>query len=346
MTKGDKYTKELIKEIIEEGCLDENPRPHYEDGTPAHTFSINHKMLTYDLSNGEFPIITLRPIATKSAIAELLWIYQEQTSNLYILETKYNVRWWREWCTNPFHYNSEGNLTKGANPYKDKGFYFDSKGQCINIQEKSDTVNIKTDIDNNGYIIDYIRGNVLTKEATIGSVYGNTVLEHNLINELISGIKKDPNGRRHIINLWQVEDFKRPHGLKPCAFQTNWNVRHGKDGIDYLDMCLYQRSSDFLTAGSINQVQYVVFLHLIARHLGYVPGKFSWFVANMQIYDRHIEQGKIMLNRNSIECQPKIWINPKKTDFFSMTVDDIKIIDYPLTEIKEQNPQLKFQIGI
>lgn len=283
MTKGDKYTKTLFRKILKEGCMDITPRPHYADGTPAHTLSINHTMCTYDLSKGEFPIITLRPIAVKSAIGELLWIYQDQSNNLDILAEKYGVTWWDEW-----------------------------------------------DIGN----------------RTIGCCYGETIRKHNLMNNLLEGIKKDPDGRRHIINMWQEEDFKQPHGLKPCAYQTVWNVRHGKDHIDYLDMCLFQRSSDFATAGCINQVQYAVFLCLVARHLGYTPGKFTWFVDNIQIYDRHTKQVKEMLKRTPVDCNPKVWINPEKKNFFDMTVDDIKIIGYPREIIKERNPQLKFEIGI
>ena len=52
MTKGDMYTKQIFERILKEGCLDENPRPHYEDGTPAHTLSVNHGMCTYDLTGG------------------------------------------------------------------------------------------------------------------------------------------------------------------------------------------------------------------------------------------------------------------------------------------------------
>ena len=74
-TKGDRYTKEIIERILSEGCMDKNPRPKYSDGTPAHTLSVNHGMTTYDLTKNESPLITLRPIATKSAIGELLWIY-------------------------------------------------------------------------------------------------------------------------------------------------------------------------------------------------------------------------------------------------------------------------------
>lgn len=57
MTKGDIYTKEIIKRILEEGCLDKNPRPKYSDGTPAHTLSVNHGMCTYDLNKGETPLL-------------------------------------------------------------------------------------------------------------------------------------------------------------------------------------------------------------------------------------------------------------------------------------------------
>ena len=283
MTKGDVYTKETLTRILEEGCLDKNPRPKYADGTPAHTLSVNHGMCTYDLTKGESPLITLRPIAVKSSIGELLWIYQDESNDLNVLRDKYGVTWWDEW-----------------------------------------------DIGN----------------RTIGSVYGETVRRHELVKRLLKGLKEDPDGRRHIICLWQEDDFKEPHGLKPCAFMTEWNVRHGKDGIDYLDMCLIQRSSDFATAGCINQVQYLVFLHLVARHLGLTPGRFSWFYNNIQIYDRHIEQAKELIAREPVDCEPKIWLNPEKTNFYDFTIDDIKITGYPRAEIKEKNPQMKFDLGI
>ena len=96
-TKGDVYTKELIKRILDEGCLDVNPRPKYSDGVPAHTLSVNHGMMSYDLTKDESPLITLRPIAVKSAIGELLWIYQDESNNLDLLASKYGVTWWDLW---------------------------------------------------------------------------------------------------------------------------------------------------------------------------------------------------------------------------------------------------------
>lgn len=249
MTKGDIYTKEIIKRILEEGTLDENPRPRYLDRTPAHTLSCNHGMCTYDLTKNESPIITLRPIAVKLSIGELLWIYRDADNNIYNLEKNYGVRWWREWCVNKMHYSLSGDLVDGPNPFK--GYYFDSKGKMIELGEKSSDVNPKTDIDSNEFILDSKFGNVLTKDASLGYCYGGTVREHNLFNKCVNDIKTNPFGRRHIINLWQDEDFKKIHGLEPCAFLTEWNVRK-VNGEYYLDMCLTQRSSDFITAGCIN----------------------------------------------------------------------------------------------
>ena len=56
MTKADKYLVESIYNILQNGIKDENPRPKYEDGTPAHTYFVTHQMRQYDLSKGEFPI--------------------------------------------------------------------------------------------------------------------------------------------------------------------------------------------------------------------------------------------------------------------------------------------------
>ena len=110
-------------------------------------------------------------------------------------------------------------------------------------------------------------------------------------------------------------------------------------------MCLFQRSSDYLTAGCINQLQYTAFLIAIANHLGMKPGRFTWFVANVQIYDRHMEQAKEMMSRKSIDCSPSITL-PEGKSFWDLEVDDFKVEGYPRDEIKEKNPQLKFDLGI
>jgi thymidylate synthase len=286
----DRKYKEIIEDIRRDGCLDKNPRPVWIDRdesgkeirTPAHTLSVNHRMISYDLSKGQIPLITLRPIAWKKSINELLWIYQSQTNSLDVLENEYDIHWWNEW---------------------DVG------------------------------------------DRTIGQRYGQTVRDHDLMNNLIDGIKRNPDGRRHILSLWQDDDFEKP-GLNPCAFMTIWNVRHGKDGVDYLDMMLVQRSSDFIVAGCINQFQYSAFLCMLAHVLGYKPGQFTWCVDNVQIYDRHMDAAEKILERESVPCQISIEINPDVCDWYDYKPGDVKVVGYPIDEIKKQNPQIKLQLAV
>lgn len=292
-TTADIYMAQSIRDILLNGYKDENPRPKYADGTPAYTYSINHQFRSYDLSKGNFPICTLRPIAWKTGIKEIFTIYQHPTNEIAKMEDM-GVTWWNDW---------------------DIG------------------------------------------DGTIGQRYGATVSRYDLINNLIKDIQNDPYGRRKVVSLWQETDLRETKGLAPCAFLTIWNVR-GK----YLDMALIQRSGDLLTAsgpGGINEVQYAALLMMIARHTGYEPGVFSHFVANEQIYDRHIEAAREMIKRyeelnidtfidsfslfNNINAdnRPKLVLNSDKTNFYDFTIDDFSIIGYEPTK-----PQLKLELGI
>ena len=96
MNKADIYMNNLILQIMEEGYKDINPRPKYADGTPAHTFSINHTFRQYDLNIGEFPICSLRPMAWKTGIKEIFTIYQKPTNKISEME-KMGVNWWGDW---------------------------------------------------------------------------------------------------------------------------------------------------------------------------------------------------------------------------------------------------------
>ena len=345
-TKGDMYTKFIMDKILREGCLDHNPRPHYEDfyenakydgktnelvledGTrkkiwdeelvipkdngyevwvPAHTISVNQGVeCTYDLSKGESPMITLRPIAVKASVAEILWIYQRESNDLVLFDELLGRKTWDE-------------------DHKINNWWLDWA--------------IK---DENG---EYI----LNEEGhpTIGACYGKTVNRRNMLKkEVIEQIRNNQDGRRNITCLWQQDDFNEKHGLKPCAFLTVWNVRHDWDGKDYLDMTMVQRSSDFATAGCINQVQYAALQIMVARELGLEPGTFTWKPINIQLYDRHIDQAIEMLDRDPINCEATIELNKKIIKFEDIMPDDVKIKDYPRELIKTKNPQLKFKLGI
>lgn len=79
------------------GVWSENARPHYSNGETANSKYITGVFDKYDLSKNELPITTLRRIPIKSAIKELMWIYQDQTNSLDVLENKYGVHYWNDW---------------------------------------------------------------------------------------------------------------------------------------------------------------------------------------------------------------------------------------------------------
>lgn len=278
MTKADLIYKQNLQRILDEGCWDENPRPRYKtDGAPAHSKFITQVYEEYDISKGEFPITTLRPIAIVNAINEIDWIYKDQTSELKVLEDKYGIHWWGEWGIG---------------------------------------------------------------DGTIGQRYGATVSKYDLMNRLIEGIRKDPYGRRHIICLWQEQDFKDTDGLPPCAFMTIWSVR--KLGTVYhLDCTLIQRSSDYAVAGHINMMQYVALQMQVAHELGMVAGKFVRFTQNLHIYSRHIPQVKEMLKRETTDVEPQLILRAQGKSFYEITSSDFELTNY-----NPVKPQLKFDLGI
>lgn len=96
MNKADKYYIQNLSKIMSEGSWDENPRPKYSDGTPAHSKFITQVFEEYNISKGEFPITTLRNTAIKTGIKEILWIYQKQTSSLEVAR-EMGINWWDEW---------------------------------------------------------------------------------------------------------------------------------------------------------------------------------------------------------------------------------------------------------
>ena len=160
-------------------------------------------------------------------------------------------------------------------------------------------------------------------DGTIGSTYGAIVKKYDLMNTLLNGIINNPYGRRHIISLWQEEELRGVIGLPPCAFQTLWTVRG-----EFLDCTLVQRSQDILGANNINNIQYVALQMMVAKHCGLKPGKFTHFIQNVHIYDRHISIAKEILQRPVSEKQPKLIFEPKSDNFYDFTRDDFKVVDY------------------
>ena len=276
MFKANKIYKQNLEELLNSpyNTLDGKVRPHYKsDGKPAHTQYITDVTDVYDISKGEFPISTYRSIPWKSAIGELLWIYQLQSNDINVLEKEFNIKWWEPW---------------------DIG------------------------------------------DGTIGQRYGAIIKRYDLINKTIDELKNNKYSRRIIMNMWQLKDFSETTGLNPCVYSTTWNVRG-----EYLDVFVLQRSSDYIISEGFNRLQYCALLMMIAQCTGLKPGKMTYHVNNMHIYDRHIPIAKDILKNKPTDKQPILKINPEVKNFGDFVVDD-----FSLENFESNGKNYKFDIAI
>ena len=95
MSRADEIFIQNCRDILDNGIwdTDREVRPRWDDGTPAHTVKKFGIVNRYDLSK-EFPILTIRRTFWKSAIDELLWIWQAKSNNVHELRT----RVWDAWA--------------------------------------------------------------------------------------------------------------------------------------------------------------------------------------------------------------------------------------------------------
>ncbi|MCX4286541.1 MAG: thymidylate synthase [Clostridia bacterium] len=95
MSKADEIFISNMRDIIDNGVTDNDlsVRPHWADGTPAHTVKKFCVVNRYNLAE-EFPVITLRRTAFKSCVDELLWIWQKKSNNIHQLKSHI----WDSWA--------------------------------------------------------------------------------------------------------------------------------------------------------------------------------------------------------------------------------------------------------
>ena len=95
MSKADVLFVNMCREILDHGFSSEGQvvRARWEDGMPAHTIKTFGVVNRYNLQE-EFPALTLRPTAIKTAVDEMLWIWQKKSNN--IRDLKGHI--WDEWA--------------------------------------------------------------------------------------------------------------------------------------------------------------------------------------------------------------------------------------------------------
>ena len=268
------------------------------DRTGTGTISVFGMQHRYDLSKS-FPAVTTKKLAWKACVGELLWMIEGSGDERRLAEITHGTR--------------EGVVTiwtpNALAPYwKPKAEFEGDLGRVYGVQWRdwiTHTPDNEPDIDD-----DY-------GKTWLNPVYKR--LDQLLL--LIEGIKKDPNGRRHIITAWNPGELERM-ALPPCHCFAQFYVAHGK-----LSCQMYQRSCDMFLGVPFNIASYALFTHMIAQVCDLEVGEFVHTLGDAHIYLTHIDQVKEQLQREPMPA-PSLELNTSIKDITKFTMADIKLINY------------------
>jgi len=156
----------------------------------------------------------------------------------------------------------------------------------------------------------------------VGKIYGVQWRDFNGVDQLknlIEGLKKNPNSRRHILTAWNPSEL-HVMSLPPCHAFSQFYVSNNK-----LSCQLYQRSCDMFLGVPFNIASYSILIHIIARECGYEVGEFVHTLGDFHIYEEHFEQVKIQLTREPKKL-PTLKFNKK--NIYEYKTSDFELIDY------------------
>lgn len=153
------------------------------------------------------------------------------------------------------------------------------------------------------------------------------------IANLIEGLKKNPDSRRHIVSAWNPADVDNM-ALPPCHTMFQFYVVDGR-----LSCQLYQRSGDTFLGIPFNIASYALLTMMVAQVCGYKLGDFVHTIGDAHIYLNHIEQVKLQLSRNPYPL-PTMKINSEVKDIFSFKYEDFTLENY------QCHPTIKGEISV
>lgn len=148
------------------------------------------------------------------------------------------------------------------------------------------------------------------------------------ISNLIEGIKKNPDSRRHLVVAWNPAEVDKM-ALPPCHCLFQFYVAAGK-----LSCQLYQRSCDIFLGVPFNIASYSLLTHMVAQQCDLDVGDFVWTGGDCHIYKNHFEQVELQLSRTP-RAYPKLVIARKPDSIFDYKFEDFVIEGYdPWPHIK------------
>lgn len=189
------------------------------------------------------------------------------------------------------------------------------------------------------------------KNGDLGPVYGAQWRNWNgdgidQINNLIEGLKNNPNSRRHLVSAWN------PSVMPDTSVSFSDNVANGKAALppchaffqfyvadNKLSCQLYQRSADIFLGVPFNIASYALFTMMVAQVCGYEYGEFIHSFGDAHIYNNHMEQIELQLSREP-RTLPQMKINPEVKDIFAFTFEDFSLENY------DPHPHIKGKVAV
>lgn len=275
---------ELMDRVLREG-IDKSDR------TGTGTRSVFGHQMRFDLAEG-FPMVTTKKLHLKSILHELIWFISGDTNIRYLCQN--GVRIWDDW---PF-----ATYAKSA----------DYDG----IDMKEFAARIAADAD------------FAAKWGDLGPVYGyqwrfwpgpNGPVDQ--LRDVLEGIRRNPDGRRHIVSAWNP-GYIDQMALPPCHAFFQFYVVDGK-----LSCQLYQRSADIFLGVPFNIASYALLIHMMAQDLGLEVGDFVHTLGDAHIYSNHMDQVRLQLSREP-RALPTLKLNPSVTSLFDFRYDDVELVGY------------------
>ncbi len=269
-----------------------------DDRTKTGTISSFGHQLKFDLSDG-FPAVTTKSLAWKGVVSELLWFLEGSSDERRLAEIRYNKP------------RSE-------------------------LKDLSKFSTIWTDnADNQGKELGYINTDTIKELGPVYGVQWRNWSGTDQIKKLINDLKVNPDGRRHILSAWNVNELDKM-ALPPCHVMSQYYISNGT-----ISCHMYQRSADMFLGVPFNIASYALLLSILGNILDLKPKYFVHSFGDAHIYSNSIEQVKEQLSREPLPL-PKL----KMPNISSIDeIKDLSIEDFKL-EGYEHHPPIKAKMAI
>ena len=270
-----------------------------EKGRNGNTLVNIGSTMHFSLKDNKIPILTTKKTAWKTCLKELLWFVKGQTSNKILNDQKVHI-----W---------DGNSSKEF--LKSRGLDYSIEGDL-------------------GPIYGFQWRHFNAEYNTCDTDYKKSGVDQ--LQEVIDTLK-DPEkrtSRRMIVSAWnpcQLNDMALP----PCHVMFQFHVTQGNK----LSCTMYQRSIDIICGSPFNIASYSFLTHLIAHHCDLEPHEFIYYMGNCHIYEEHIEDSKVQIEREPYEF-PSLEIINKRENISDYVIDDFKLNNY------EHHAQIKVKMVV